>query len=275
MATLVRRTTAAPPVPCHIWDGHVHLAGVTGTIEARTDALLAHADRLGIERLVIFLGTIGPHDPKPDEVRQRNDEVLKAIAHAPDRILGFVYLSPKFQKESIEEIERCVRDGPMLGIKLWVAMRCQGPELDPIAERAAELKAPILQHTFFRRGGNLPGESDPSHLTSLAARHPAVSFICAHTGADWELGIRAIRDTPNVFAETGGFDPCAGMAEMAVRELGADRLVFGSDAGGRSFGSQLAKVISADLTEDQRRLILSENLRRILGPIMRSKGMKT
>src|SRR3712207_6583780 len=33
---------------------------------------------------------------------------------------------------------------------------------------------------------------------------------------------------------------------MAVRELGAERILYGSDAGGRSFASQLAKVTGAD-----------------------------
>jgi hypothetical protein len=39
-----------------------------------------------------------------------------------------------------------------------------------------------------------------------------------------------------------GFDPTAGVTEMAVREVGAARVLYGSDAGGRSFASQLAKV---------------------------------
>ena len=51
---------------------------------------------------------------------------------------------------------------------------------------------------------------------------------------------------------------------MAVRELGARRIVYGSDAPGRSFASQLAKVLGADIAEADRRLILGENLRRLL-----------
>ncbi len=36
---------------------------------------------------------------------------------------------------------------------------------------------------------------------------------------------------------------------MAVRELGAERVIYGSDAGGRSFASQLAKVYGADVPD--------------------------
>ena len=66
----------------------------------------------------------------------------------------------------------------------------------------------------------------------------------------------------------------AGYTEMAVRELGAERVLYGSDASGRSFASQLAKVFGADIPESAKRLILGENLKRLLRPILSEKGMK-
>ena len=138
---------------------------------------------------------------------------------------------------------------------------------------AAELQAPILQHTWSKITGNLPGESTADDLAVLAARHPAASFIAAHTGGDWEIGIRAIRATPNVTAEICGGDPTSGMVEMAVRELGAERVIYGSDFPGRSFASQLAKVLGAEIPEEARRLILAGNLRRMLTPICTAKGI--
>jgi hypothetical protein len=163
----------------------------------------------------------------------------------------------------------------MVGVKLWVARHCNTPELDPIVERAGELKAPVLQHTYIKATGNLPGESTPMELAELARRHPDVPFIAAHTGADWEVGIRAIRDCKNVSAELCGSDPTAGFTEMAVRELGAERVLYGSDAGGRSFASQLGKVLGADISESAKRLILSDNCKRLLMPILKQKGVKT
>jgi uncharacterized protein len=256
-----------------IWDAHVHLSGFEGPVEQRVDQLLLHADRMGIQRLVLSLG-MPPyeHDPTPADLVRQNDEVLQAIAHAPDRLLGFVYLNPKHPEASQAELDRCVRDGPMVGIKLWIAIRCHEPELDPIVRRAVELQLPVLQHCYWRTGENLPGESTPADMAALAARHPDARFICAHTGNDWERGLRAIRAFPNVFAEICGSDPTAGFVEMAVRELGAARVIYGSDAGGRSFASQLAKVYSARLPEAAERLVLSGNLRRLLEPVLKAKG---
>lgn len=258
-----------------IWDLHCHLSGVPGaTPEARLGKLLDYADRLGIARLCVSMGMEWKYDPPPEKMRQENDEVLRAIHAHPDRAFGFVYLNPKHTKASLDELDRCVRDGPMVGVKLWVALRCHAPELDPIAARSAELKAPILQHTWIKVTGNLPGESTPMDLAELAARHPQAMLVCGHTGGDWEIGIRAIRPHPNIYADLAGGDPTAGFTEMAVRDLGAERVLYGSDAGGRSFASQLAKVHGADIPVRARRLVLAENLKRLLGPILKEKGTK-
>ncbi len=259
-----------------IWDAHTHLSGVPGdTPEDRLTRLLEFADRMGIERLCVSMGMNWSYDPPPDDLRRQNDEVFRAVRRWPQRAFGFVYLNPNHVEVSLAELDRCVRDGPMVGVKLWVARHCNAPELDPIVRRATELKAVILQHTYVKTTGNLPGESTPMDLAELARRHPDATFICGHTGGNWEIGIRAIRDCKNVYADLCGSDPTSGYTEMAVRELGAARALYGSDAGGRSFASQLAKVLGADIPVTAKKLILGENLKRLLTPILKQKGVKT
>lgn len=249
-----------------IWDGHCHLSSVPGdTPRARMERLLEVATRMGVDRLVVFMGWPFAYEPSPDELRRQNDQVLAAIEPFPDRALGYAYLSPAHVDASLEEMDRLIARGPMVGVKLWVARRASDPALDPICRRAAELRVPIYQHTWLKVTGNLPGESTPSDLAALARRHPETTFFCGHAGGNWQLGIRAVRPYENVYLDIAGGDPTAGMVEMAVRELGAERVVYGSDAAGRSFASQLAKVESAKLPDDQKRAILGGNLRRILG----------
>jgi predicted TIM-barrel fold metal-dependent hydrolase len=264
-----------PSGAARIWDVHFHLGSVPGeTPEERMTQLVKFADRLGIDRLIVSLGFPFDSDPSPQQLRDRNDQVLQVLRGWPNRAFGFVYLNPNQLDASLQEFDRCVRDGPMVGVKLWVAKRCHAPELDPIAERAVSMNAPILQHTWLKVGGNLPGESTPLDLVELAKRHPQALLICGHTGGDWERGVRIVRSTKNISVELAGSDPTAGLVEMAVRELGAERVVYGSDAGGRSFASQLGKVMGAEIPESARRLILGENLRRILAPILKAKGYR-
>jgi predicted TIM-barrel fold metal-dependent hydrolase len=256
-----------------IIDVHCHLSGVPGrTPDERMAQLVDFADRMGIDRLCVYMGLTWSHAPTPDNFRKQNDEVLEALHHWGHRTYGFAYVSPHFVKESLAELDRCVRDGPMVGVKLWVARRCRDEELDPIVERATDLKAVVFQHTWWKTTGNESGESTPDDLALLAARHPRATLICGHTGGEWERGVRAIRPFPNVYADLAGGDPAAGMTELAVRELGAERVLYGSDAGGRSFASQLAKVTGAKIPAEAKRLILGENVRRALTPILRAKG---
>src|SRR5262245_17481009 len=258
-----------------IWDIHTHLHGVDGkTAEEKMAQLIRFAERMGIDRIVLHMGYPFLVDPSPEELRKQNDQVLAALSHHHDRAFGFVYCSGKHPEASVREINRCVRDGPMVGVKLWVARRCSAKELDPIVERATELKVPILQHTWMKVGGNLEGESTPADIVELAKRHPQAALICGHCGGDWQLGIRTIRATKSLYTELGGNDPTTGFVEMAVRELGAERVIYSTDAGGRSFASQLSKVHGADVPEDVKKLILGENLKRLLTPILQAKGIK-
>ena len=258
-----------------IWDAHSHLHAASGdTPEQRMEALIRCADRLGIERLILSQGYSSDDHPTPENLREENDRVLRAVRRFPTRAYGSVYLSPSYPEFSLQEFDRCVRDGPMVGIgELEADKRCNVPEMDAIVERAISMQVPILQHTWLKAGGNEPGESTPYDVVELARRHPRANIICAHTGGDWERGIRIIRETGNVLAGIAGFDPTSGVVEMAVRELGPERVVYGSDAGGRSFASQLAKVLGADIPDSAKALIAGGNIRRLLAPVLRAKGL--
>ncbi len=246
-------------------DCHVHIQGSRGTREDRMGYLLQYADRMGIDRLCLSLGTSRELTPDMDVIRESNDMVRRALEQHPDRYIGFCYLNPSYLDGSLGEIDRCIADGPFRGIKLWVAMHCDRANLDPICERAAELDAPMLQHTWIKVTGNLPYESTPWNLAEIARRHPDVSFILGHSGGNWEMGYRIVQGIPNIHAEVSGGDPELGQTEMAVRMLGADRVVYGSDAPGRSFASQMSKVLGADISDRDRAKILGENMQRILG----------
>jgi hypothetical protein len=60
-----------------IWDLHCHLTGPGGrTPDESMARLIGLADRMGIDRLVIFMGARTVVDPSPEELRRQNDQVL-------------------------------------------------------------------------------------------------------------------------------------------------------------------------------------------------------
>jgi predicted TIM-barrel fold metal-dependent hydrolase len=204
-------------------------------------------------------------------VRSRPDVVLKPMERWPQLLLGMIQLNANDLPASLDAINRWIQDGPMLGVYFPGggpgAMTCTHRNFYPLIERLLELKAAIMQHTWFKTGGKQgPGESTPSELAELAAKFPEQKFVCAHAGGEWEQGIRAVRSSPNILVETSGFDATSGFIEMAVRELGAERILFGSHLPSRSLGTELGKILGADITEEDKRLILGENYRNLLAP---------
>lgn len=225
--------------------------------------MLRCMDRLGIDKACVCLGERLVVQPDPEELRRQNEWAAQVVAQAPERLLGFVYASPNHPELSVQLIAEYVAQG-FRGIKLWVCQLCDVAGNDPICQQAARLGLPVLQHTWYKATGNLPTESEPGHLLALARRHPQVNFIMAHAGGDWERGLRLVAAQSNIYPDTCGNDPESGFTELGVSLLGAERLVFGSDATGRSFASQMAKITAADIPDDSKRLILGGNILRLM-----------
>ena len=101
-----------------IWDVHSHADAPGQTPAKRMEALVKIADRVGVERLCMSRPL--HFEPTPEQFRKCNDEILEILKEWNSRVFGFVYLNPQHLRESLDELERCVADGPMIGIKLWV-----------------------------------------------------------------------------------------------------------------------------------------------------------
>ena len=164
-----------------------------------------------------------------------------------------------------DEIRRCVEDRGFIGIKLYNEYRCTDPVVSRVVELAIELRVPIPHHAghlhYFLE--DQPHISDGGHLAELSRRYPEAMLICAHVcgGGDWEWTIRALRHAPAVSLDLSGSVTDDGVVELAARTLGADRLLFGCDM---SMTASVGRLRGADLTPDERRKILGENMERLL-----------
>jgi predicted TIM-barrel fold metal-dependent hydrolase len=251
-----------------IIDAHVHIGrwfGAWRSDDAEAD-LVQTAREIGITRLIVSsLGNTGfIHYPTPPQMREANDHVLETIARFPGVIDGWCYVTPEHIAESLQEIQRCVADGPMVGIKLWIARKASDDSLEAIVDAAERLQVPMLQHAFYKTPGNLPDESNGADVAEMARRHPGARILMAHLYGVAERGVQDIVPYPNVYLDTSGSDPESGLLEYAVRHLGPDRVVFGSDAPGRDFAIQYAKISGADLSDEELKKIQSANILRLL-----------
>jgi hypothetical protein len=227
---------------------------------------LRQAGKLGIE----FLCTSFPltsESPTPEEVRRANDVTLEAMA-VSERFLGFCYLNPGYTRESLAEIERCIVDGDMVGIKLYHQYRICDPALTPVMERAAELRVPVLMHAGKGRDTETqtqqPRLSDASHFVRAAAIFPDTMLIHAHIGGggDWEWALRHLEQRPpNLYVDSSGSVVDAGIVNKTVAAIGLEHVLFATDM---SMEEGVGKVLDADLTEEQRERIFAGNMKDIL-----------
>ena len=259
--------------PSHSHPGRDGSSGIVADVERALPAI----QKAHFEKACYFphVGIGTTTDAAYEKLAKSNPEVvLKPLKRWPNLLLGMIQLNANDVAASLDALNRWLRDGPMLGVYFpgggAGSLACSDRNFYPLIERIIDLNGIVMQHTWFKTGGKQgPGESTPSELAELAAKYPEQKFLCAHAGGEWEQGIRAVAGSPNVLVETSGFDATAGFIEMAVRELGAERIVFGSHLPSRSLGTELGKVVGAEISDHDRKLILGENYRRLLAPIQK------
>lgn len=225
------------------------------------------AQDLGIDRQVVLGGNLGfGYQPTPDQVTQINDLTLRLVERWPEELIGFARLNAGLDDAFLDrEIDRCIRNGPLQGIKLAVWPNARSPELDGVMCRAEELGVPVLHHCWYKTTCKYEGESDYTDLAHLAARFPNVTIIAAHLSAAGMRGVQDIRPFPNLYIDTSGSQCFSGIVEYALAVLGADRILYGSDISGRDFSVQLGRIYGARMSDADRAKILHGNAERLLG----------
>ena len=109
----------------------------------------------------------------------------------------------------------------------------------------------------------MENESNTADVAALARKFPELKIHMAHLYGAGYRGIADIAPYPNIYVDTGGGEPEEAVLEYAIREIGAERILFGSDAPGRSFAVQLGKVTGADISEEEKEMILWKNTERL------------
>lgn len=252
-----------------IFDAHGHIAheGAMGTASLQlpyndADGLVGTMDRLGIRTCIVSTWS-GITDGDP----WSNDIALEAVARYPGRLLAYGTVNPRYPEEAWAEMQRVFRTGRVVGYKPYPP-RHQVPLTDarhrPMLEWADAKAAPVLCH-----GGLSPGSAvTPDQLDRLAPMYPRAQFLLAHAGSSWALAealVPVARRRPNIHAEITYTSILYGLVEYLVREIGRERVLFGSDCVMRDAAPQLGWAAWARLPLEDKRLVLGGNIARLLG----------
>jgi predicted TIM-barrel fold metal-dependent hydrolase len=199
------------------------------------------------------------------DVRRGNDDAREA-AEGHDDILFWAVLDPRLP-ESFKQVE-----------SLLTHPRCAGIKIHPVNHRydirdrgeaifgfAAHHKALMLTHSGCVN-------SFPEDFVPFANRYPNVRLILAHLGnsADGNLSrqVYALQraEAGNVYVDTSSANSInSGLIEWAVAQVGADRILFGTDTPLYFVAAQKARIEYAEMGQDAKQAILFDNAARLLG----------
>lgn len=266
-----------------IWDGHYHGIRPTRNLLKQHEQMMFYIRRMGIERVISV--DIGGMLKEPIVPTVYDNDMRNLLEREKDHLSGIIRIDPGFPEKSCAKMKEWIEDGPCIGIKYvggnQSGITCSHPNSDAIIRMAVEMKAVIYIHTWIKiggsprypGGGNYSGESTPMDVAALAQRFPDVQMICGHSGGDWELGVKAIRPYENVLFEFSGGDANSGSVDLAIKELGVDRIVWGGHGPSRSFSTEISKVLDASVSDAGRVKIFGGNYRRLAADIFRRKGL--
>lgn len=186
-----------------------------------------------------------------------NRGLLDACSISGGRLLPFYFGNPHSEPSEYQALA-----SQFYGLELSAAVHgvpLTDPRMLRWVEVATEARHPIYLVCLGQAG------SSAKDLAELAKSFPDTAFVlghCGFVGIDlWS--INQIIDSVNVLAETSG---CyTGVARLAVQRLGADRVLFGTEAPLQHPGVEIAKMQALGLDQAAWSQVLSGNAVRLLG----------
>ncbi len=215
--------------------------------------LLGNEDAAGIEYAVVM----------PSPTQKPDNRALYETAGRERRAVLCCQVNPNDGDSAFAEIRQAATEWRMRVLKLMPAIygiHLTGALANKLMTTARELGLVVNIHS----GG---GISHPLGIGALARRFPDVTVLMDHMGyREWTSdAIEVARDNPNVYLGTtiAAVEPVT--VERAVRELGPERVVYGSNWPNVFSDLAVEAIRRQRLGSEVEQLVLGGNLARILG----------
>ena len=216
-------------------------------------AILKNEDAAGIEYAVVMPNPT----PNPD------NQALADTVKGERRVVACCQVNPNDGAAALQDVERSVTTLGMKMLKIMPALyhvSMTGPRAFGLMAKARDLGIVVNIHS----GG---GISHPLQIGALCHRYPEVPVIMDHMGyREWSRdAIVAAQDNPNIYLGTtiASFEPS--FVEQAIKELGPERVIFGSNLPALYSDLAVESIRRQKLGREAEELLLGGNLARILG----------
>ena len=253
---------------CHIYPEKIAAKAVAGTdrfYDTVAACLGTPADLLEVNAQAgVDHSIVQSVATTPKQVQSINEFIAATVASAPGKLTGLGTLHPNSDNLR-SDVEHLISLG-LKGVKLHPDI--QNFKVDDyrclkIYELCEEFGLPILMHTGDKRYDN----SNPNRLVPILGIYDRLTIIGAHFGgwSIWEEASRVLCDIPNLIVDCSSAMPWISDEKTVeiIRRYGAERVLFGTDYPMWSPVKELDRFMRLDLTDDEKRMILNENVRRV------------
>ncbi len=250
------------PEGVEIVDLHAHLGPFYNMHTAAHSApdMLRLMDRCGIARAVI-----SPNVSWGADFVLGNDLMLEAVRRHPGRLYGACTVNGNYPDLSTAELERCFADPRVVMIKTHPFYnRCaiMDRRLAAVRRFADERKLFVLVHSWV--------DGDPfgslEQVAAAARETPNARWVMGHSGGPMgsRRAVEVAREVPNTYLDITLSMCPARQIEYFVREVGAERVLFGTDNPFIDPRPQVGRVALADVSPEDKAAIFGGNARRFI-----------
>ncbi len=228
--------------------GHRPLQG--GLLPEETLRLMEEA---GVDKAVVF-------PVKYRDFRVAIEEIKSYVDRYPARLIGFARVGNT--EDAADILEWAVKELGMKGVKIHHGLEqipTDSPHLAACMRKAEELNVPVIFDAFL----------DNADKAIAAAEKHDGPIILGHMGGLWytetiDKCIACAERRSNVYLETSSV-VLYEKIEEAVRRVGSERILFGTDGPVIHPGPEIEKIRILRIAEADKANILGENARRLLG----------
>jgi predicted TIM-barrel fold metal-dependent hydrolase len=255
-----------------IIDAHVHIGSFWGNkinLSNTLESALEEARKHHIEKIFCTSTISLQYDFEEGDLLIRDG--MKKYPHS---VLAYATVpSPRHGGKLMAHLKRCFLEDGFHGIKIYSHTQGLGSYnsyitiadeyMHPVLEFAQRHAIPVLSH------------SSPSQCDHVCGNFPELRLIMAHMGATpiaygmWHDAIAVAKRRPRLILDTTGSGMDLGMVEEAVRVIGDERIIWGSDSPLLGVGFNLAKITRAEIPRESKDKILGQNIVRLVSQISR------
>jgi len=249
----------------HIIDADTHISPLNEAVSFRVEQLIGEMDRAGVDRSVVWL-----QPPYMREIASSLAYIYESAKRYPGRLLPFGWANPHLGLDkSIGDVRRCMLEYGFYGVKLNGAQDAYYIDDEkfslPLADEIAKLGGMICFHV----GVDAYDFTHPYRVAKIAKRHPETNILLAHMGGVGKPDVSAAciemaGECPNMYLI--GSQISFNAVLKAVKELGADRVCFGSDMpydSMRAFKAAYLALLEGELSEGDIALVMGGNIKRL------------